>query len=80
MTTTNRHTSEAEANLDASKVDVLIIGAGPAGVMAADMLARFTARGLTVRIVDKRSGALDNGAVDVLNGQSLRSELTASRF
>ena len=66
MTTTNRHTSEAEANLDASKVDVLIIGAGPAGVMAADMLARFTARGLTVRIVDKRSGALDNGAIDAL--------------
>lgn len=34
-----------------SKVDVLIIGAGPAGVMAANGLA---AAGVDVRIVDKR--------------------------
>lgn len=34
-----------------SKVDVLIIGAGPAGVMAANGLARA---GVDVRIVDKR--------------------------
>ena len=35
-----------------SKVDVLIIGAGPAGVMAANALA---SAGVSVRIVDKKS-------------------------
>jgi len=44
-----------------SEVDVLIIGAGPAGVMAAEVLARYTKHGLTCRIIDKRSGQLDNG-------------------
>ena len=34
-----------------SKVDVLIIGAGPAGVMAANGLVRA---GVNVKIVDKR--------------------------
>lgn len=34
-----------------SKVDVLIIGAGPAGVMAANSLVRA---GVKVKIVDKR--------------------------
>ena len=33
-------------------VDVLIIGAGPAGLMAANALARA---GVSVRVVDKRS-------------------------
>lgn len=66
-----------------SKVDVLIIGAGPAGVMvrffpcslfafnaddaalqAADMFARYTAQGLTCRIIDKRSASLDNGELE----------------
>jgi phenol 2-monooxygenase (NADPH) len=49
-----------------SRVDVLIIGAGPAGVMAADMLARYTAQGLTCRIIDKRSASLDNGELEAL--------------
>ena len=34
-----------------SSVDVLIVGAGPAGLMAANALARA---GVSVRIVDKR--------------------------
>ena len=34
-----------------SKVDVLIIGAGPAGLMAGNALAKA---GVSVRIVDKR--------------------------
>ena len=34
-----------------SKVDVLVIGAGPAGVMCANGLARA---GVNVRIIDKR--------------------------
>lgn len=55
---TNGHNGHT---IEETKVDVLIIGAGPAGVMAADMFSRFTERGLTVRIIDKRSGNLDNG-------------------
>ncbi|KAM0755127.1 phenol hydroxylase from Trichosporon Cutaneum [Meredithblackwellia eburnea MCA 4105] len=54
-----------------SKVDVLVIGAGPAGVMAMDVLSRFADRGLTVRVIDKRSAQLDNGQADGLNCRSL---------
>ncbi|KAK4705032.1 phenol 2-monooxygenase (NADPH), partial [Phenoliferia sp. Uapishka_3] len=67
----NGHANGPTNGTDESNVDVLIIGAGPAGVMAADVLARFTERGLTVRIVDKRSGNLDNGQADGLNCRSL---------
>lgn len=35
-----------------SKVDVLIVGAGPAGIMAANALAKA---GVNVRIIDQRS-------------------------
>lgn len=76
-----------------SEVDVLIIGAGPAGVMvrvspcspcsilfsggadlspsmqAADILARYHDRGVSVRIIDKRSGALDNGKKELVWGR-----------
>ena len=34
-----------------SKVDVLVIGAGPAGVMAGNALAKA---GINVRVIDKR--------------------------
>ena len=34
-----------------SKVDVLVIGAGPAGLMAANALARA---GVNVRVIDQR--------------------------
>ncbi|GAA6033167.1 hypothetical protein JCM8097_002978 [Rhodosporidiobolus ruineniae] len=54
-----------------SKVDVLIIGAGPAGCMAADALSRYTSRGLSVRVIDKRSAKLDNGQADGLNSRTL---------
>ena len=37
-----------------SRVDVLIIGAGPAGVMCANALAMA---GIDVRIIDKRYGS-----------------------
>ncbi|GAA5929705.1 uncharacterized protein JCM15063_004228 [Sporobolomyces koalae] len=54
-----------------SKVDVLIIGAGPAGCMALDVLSRYASRGLTCRIIDKRSAQLDNGQADGLNSRTL---------
>ncbi|GAA5961789.1 hypothetical protein JCM3765_004073 [Sporobolomyces pararoseus] len=56
---------------EVSKVDVLIIGAGPAGCMALDVLSRYADRGLTCRIIDKRSEKLDNGQADGLNSRSL---------
>lgn len=54
-----------------SEVDVLIIGAGPAGCMALDVLSRYQQRGLTCRILDKRSAKLDNGQADGLNSRTL---------
>lgn len=36
-----------------SSVDVLIVGAGPAGLMAANALSKA---GISVRVVDKRYG------------------------
>ncbi|KAJ8473756.1 hypothetical protein ONZ51_g7682 [Trametes cubensis] len=44
-----------------SHIDVLIIGAGPAGVMCANALARA---GVRVRIVDKRSEGVSAGQAD----------------
>ncbi|GAA5847228.1 hypothetical protein JCM9279_006147 [Rhodotorula babjevae] len=54
-----------------SHVDVAIIGAGPAGCMAADVLSRYTDRGLSVRVFDKRSAKLDNGQADGINSRTL---------
>ncbi|KAJ8292420.1 Phenol hydroxylase [Rhodotorula toruloides] len=64
-------TNAGPFNDSMSFVDVAIIGAGPAGCMAADVLSRFSARGLTVRIFDKRSAQLENGQADGLNPRSL---------
>ncbi|KAE9973988.1 hypothetical protein BLS_003308 [Venturia inaequalis] len=51
-----------------SEVDVLIIGAGPAGLMAATWMARL---GVSCRIVDKRGTKIFAGQADGLQCRSL---------
>ncbi|KAJ6189896.1 FAD binding domain protein [Penicillium mononematosum] len=50
------------------KVDVLIIGAGPAGLTAANC---FNGSGLRVRVIDKKSGTVQTGKADGLKSISL---------
>ncbi|KAI5816937.1 putative FAD monooxygenase [Pyronema omphalodes] len=52
-----------------SNVDVLIVGAGPAGYMAATWLARFP--GLKVRFVEKRDGKIFAGQADGIQCRTL---------
>ncbi|KAM0150407.1 hypothetical protein ACHAPG_008835 [Botrytis cinerea] len=52
----------------ASKVDVLIIGAGPAGLMAATWMARC---GINARIIDKRGTKIFSGQADGLQCRTL---------
>ncbi|KAF7916389.1 uncharacterized protein EAE98_010689 [Botrytis deweyae] len=51
-----------------SKVDVLIIGAGPAGLMAATWMARC---GINARIIDKRGTKIFTGQADGLQCRTL---------
>ncbi|KAI9712178.1 MAG: hypothetical protein M1828_001739 [Chrysothrix sp. TS-e1954] len=51
-----------------SHVDVLIIGAGPAGLMAATWMSRL---GINTRIVDRRGTKVFNGQADGLQCRSL---------
>ncbi|KAL4933364.1 putative FAD monooxygenase [Aspergillus undulatus] len=53
---------------NSSHVDVLIIGAGPAGLMMAAWLARC---GVKTRIVDKRGTKIFNGKADGLNCRTM---------
>ncbi|KAI1376414.1 putative phenol 2-monooxygenase [Hypoxylon crocopeplum] len=57
-----------EADLPESNVDVLIIGAGPAGLMAACWMAHC---GVKTRIVDKRNTKIFCGQADGLQCRSL---------
>ena len=52
----------------ASKVDVLIVGAGPAGLMAATWMAQL---GIKTRIVDKRGSKVYAGQADGFQARSL---------
>lgn len=54
-------TLSAMAESKSSKTDVLIIGAGPAGLMLALWLARL---GVDARIVDKRTNKVYSGQAD----------------
>ena len=51
-----------------SEVDVLIIGAGPAGLMMANWMSRC---GIKTRIVDKRGTKIFNGQADGLQCRTL---------
>lgn len=52
-----------------SEVDVLIVGAGPAGLMLANWLSRYP--GIKTRIVDKRGTKIFNGQADGLQCRTL---------
>jgi phenol 2-monooxygenase (NADPH) len=56
------------APLPTSEVDCLIIGAGPAGLMAATWMSRC---GIKTRIVDKRGTKVFNGQADGLQCRTL---------
>lgn len=61
------------ASTPPSEVDVLIIGAGPAGMMLALWMSRL---GIKTRIVDKRTDKVFSGQAD---GYVLATALPASR-
>ena len=54
-----------------AEVDVLIVGTGPAGVVAAAQLAQFPS--VTTRIVERRSGRLEIGQADGIQARSVET-------
>ncbi|KAG0140008.1 hypothetical protein CROQUDRAFT_84681 [Cronartium quercuum f. sp. fusiforme G11] len=67
--TPNDKTTDLFDQKSSSNVDVLIIGAGPAGLMAAASLTRYGVH--NIRIVDKRATKIFTGQADGLNPRSL---------
>lgn len=53
------------------EVDVLIVGAGPAGMIAAAQLAQFPS--ITTRIIDRRPGRLEIGQADGIQSRSVET-------
>ncbi|MBE0008464.1 MULTISPECIES: FAD-binding monooxygenase [unclassified Arthrobacter] len=54
-----------------SQVDVLIVGTGPAGMLAAAQLSQFP--GITTRIVERRPGRLAIGQADGIQARSVET-------
>lgn len=67
--TSNIAATNSSLEQKTSDLDVLIIGAGPAGLMAAACLARYGVH--NVRIVDKRMTKIFTGQADALNSRSI---------
>ncbi|GAA4367743.1 FAD-binding monooxygenase [Paeniglutamicibacter cryotolerans] len=53
------------------EVDVLIVGSGPAGMLAAAQLAQFP--GITTRIIERREGRLAIGQADGIQARSVET-------
>jgi phenol 2-monooxygenase len=53
------------------QVDVLIVGAGPAGMIAAAQLSQFP--GIVTRIVERRAGRLEIGLADGMQKRSIET-------
>ncbi|MGO4585288.1 FAD-dependent monooxygenase, partial [Arthrobacter sp. 2RAF6] len=53
------------------EVDVLIVGSGPAGMLAAAQLSQFP--GVTTRIVERRGGRLAIGQADGIQARSVET-------
>ncbi|MGB3276565.1 MAG: FAD-dependent monooxygenase [Castellaniella sp.] len=53
------------------RVDVLVVGAGPAGMITAAQLSQFP--GIVTRIVDRRTGRLEVGLADGLQPRSIET-------
>lgn len=53
------------------EVDVLIVGSGPAGMLAAAQLAQFP--GITTRLVERRAGRLAIGQADGIQARSVET-------
>lgn len=53
------------------EVDVLIVGSGPAGMLAAAQLSRFP--GVTTRLVERRAGRLAIGQADGIQARSVET-------
>ena len=53
------------------EVDVLIVGTGPAGIVAAAQLSHVPA--VTTRIIDRRAGRLEIGQADGIQARSVET-------